>query len=349
MFRPAILFLAAVAMLMSHAFDDASPRCRGDEPASPAKRIRAGMIGLDTSHCTAFTRLFNDPKATGDVAAVEVVAAFPGGSEDISSSRDRVAGFTKDMREAGVEIVDSIDVLLTKVDVVLLESVDGRPHLAQARPVIAAGKPLFIDKPLAGSLADAIAIYRLAERHKVPVFSSSSLRFSPGIAGMKSDPQVGDVVGCVVHSPCSIEPHHPDLFWYGVHGVEMLYTIMGEGCQTVTRTHTEGTDVVTGTWRGGRVATYRGLREGKGDYGGIVYGSKGIAPIGKYEGYAPLCAEIAKFFRTREPPVSASETLELFAFMEAADESKRQGGKPVSIAEVMARAEKEAAERIDSP
>jgi predicted dehydrogenase len=307
------------------------------------------MIGLDTSHCVAFTRLFNDPKATGDVAAVEVVAAFPGGSDDIPASRDRIEGFTKQMREAGVEIVGSIDALLPKVDVVLLESVDGRPHLEQARPVIAAGKPLFIDKPLAGSLADAIAIFRLAEQHKVPVFSSSSLRFSPGIAGLKTDPRVGEVVGCTVHSPCSIEPHHPDLFWYGVHGVEMVYTIMGEGCQTVVRTHTDGADVVTGVWQDGRVATYRGIRGGKGDYGGVVYGTKGIVPIGKYEGYAPLCSEIAKFFRTREPPIAASETIELFAFMEAADETKRQGGKPVAIADVMARAEKEAAAKFETP
>jgi predicted dehydrogenase len=229
-------------------------------------------------------KLLNDAKATGDIGLVDVVVAYPGGSDDIPASRDRVAGFTKELREAGVEIVDSIDVLLTKCDVVLLESVDGRPHLAQARPVIEAGKPLFIDKPLAGSLADAMAIYRLAEKHQVPVFSSSSLRFGAGLANLTSDPKLGDVVGCVVHSPCAVEPHHPDLFWYGVHGVEMVYTIMGEGCETVTRTHTDGTDVVTGVWRGGRVATYRGQRDGKSDYGGIVYGSKGIAAIGKYEG-----------------------------------------------------------------
>ena len=349
LFRVALSLAVLAAASMTDAGVGTISRLRGDEPVAAAKTIRAGMIGLDTSHCVAFTRLFNDPQATGDVAAVQVVAAYPGGSDDIPDSRNRVEGFTNQMRDAGVEIVDSIDALLAKVDVVLLESVDGRPHLDQARPVIAAGKPLFIDKPLAGSLADAIAIYRLAEKQKVPVFSSSSLRFSSGIAALKSDPRVGDVVGCVVHSPCSVEPHHPDLFWYGVHGVEMVYTIMGEGCQTVVRTQTDGTDVATGVWRDGRVATYRGMRQGKADYGGVVYGTKGIVPVGKYEGYAPLCQEIATFFRTHEPPVAASETLELFAFMEAADESKRQGGKPVAIAEVMAKAEAEAAQKITTP
>ena len=50
-------------------------------------------------------------------------------------------------------------------------------------------------------------------------------------------------------------------------------------------------------------------------------------PSGGYGGYEPLVVEIAKFFKTGKPPVSAEETLEIFAFMEAADESKRKGGR----------------------
>jgi predicted dehydrogenase len=309
-------------------------------------KIRAGMIGLDTSHVVAFTKAFNDPKATGDVGSVDVVAAFPGGSPDIPASRDRISGFTKDVRGMGVEIVDSIETLLKKVDVVLLESVDGRPHLEQARPVIAAGKPLYIDKPVAGSLADAVAIFRLAERHKVPCFSSSSLRFSPGIMGMRNDPRVGEVLGCDAYGPCHLEPHHPDLFWYGVHGVETLYTIMGTGCETVTRTHADGVDFVTGSWKGGRVGTFRGIRAGKADYGALVFGTKGVVAAGRYEGYEPLVRAIARFFVTKDPPVSAAETIEMFTFMEAADESKRQGGKPVALQGVLEKAEREAIGKI---
>ncbi|MGD0043969.1 MAG: Gfo/Idh/MocA family oxidoreductase, partial [Isosphaeraceae bacterium] len=177
-------------------------------------------------------------------------AGYPGGSADIPSSRDRVAGYTKELHDKyGVEIVDSIDELLKKMDVVLLESVDGRPHLAQARAVFQARKPVFIDKPVGGALADAIAIYELARESGTPCFSSSSLRFSPGIAGMKNDPKVGDVIGCDAYGPCYLEEHHPDLFWYGVHGVETLFTIMGTGCQSVTRVQTEGTDLVAGVWK----------------------------------------------------------------------------------------------------
>jgi predicted dehydrogenase len=306
---------------------------------TPTVGLRAGIIGLDTSHVVAFTQLLNAPDPKPELAGVRVVAAFPGGSPDVSSSRDRLAGFTQDLREKfGVAIAGSIDELLSQVDVVLLESVDGRPHLEQARPVFRAHKPVFIDKPVAGTLADAIAIFELARETKTPCFSSSSLRFSPGIAAMRHRPKIGDVLGCDAFGPCHLEEHHPDLYWYGVHGVEALYTIMGTGCQTVARTQTDGTELVVGVWTGGRIGTFRGLRQGRAGYGATVFGTKGIAPAGNDAGYEPLVVEIVKFFKTGKAPVTAEETIEIFAFMEAADESKRQGGKPVKIESVMAQA-----------
>jgi hypothetical protein len=232
---------------------------RADSPPTD-RPLRAGIIGLDTSHVIAFTKTLNDPKASGELAGVRVVAAFPGGSADFPPSRDRVERFTQQVRDMGVEIVDSIPALLQKVDVVLLESVDGRPHLEQVRPVFAAGKPVFIDKPLAGSLADAIAIEELGRQHKAIWFSTSSLRFYPGIAAMRENEKVGKVTGCDAWGPCEIQPTHPDLYWYGIHGVETLYAIMGPGCQTVSRTHTDHTDEVVGVWKDGRVGTFRGIR-----------------------------------------------------------------------------------------
>ena len=287
----------------------------------------------------AFTKVLNDPDAKGDLAGIRVVAAYPGGSPDIASSRDRIEGFTRQLRdEFKVEIVDSIDALIGKVDVVLLESVDGRPHLEQVEPVLKAHKPVFIDKPVAGSLADAVRIFQLAEKYGTPCFSSSSLRFGPAIQALRTDPKVGEIVGCDAYGPSPTEEHHPDLFWYGVHGVETLFTVMGTGCTSVTRVSTEGTDLVAGTWDGGRVGTFRGIRQGKADYGAVAFGTKGISHAQGYGGYQPLLVEVCKFFRTGRPPVAAEETIEMFAFMEAADESKRRGGVPIAIADVMAKA-----------
>jgi hypothetical protein len=216
--------------------------------------------------------------------------------------------------------------------VVLLESVDGRPHLAQARPVIAAGKPLFIDKPMAASLADAMRIFRLAKEHNVPCFSASSLRFSPGFQAVRNGTAgFGQVRNCTAWGPVNVEPHHPELFWYGIHGVEALFTIMGPGCKTVTRV---APDKVVGTWRGGRQGTFLF----KGDYGATVEGTQKSGDAGTYGGYAPLLVEIVKFFKTGKPPVDADETLEILAFLEAAEQSKHQGGAPVVIEAVMNKA-----------
>jgi hypothetical protein len=308
---------------------------------APVKQLRVGIIGLDTSHATAFTQILNDDKATPDVAGCRVVAAYPKGSPDIKSSTDRVPAYTETVKKLGVEIVDSIETLLTKVDVVLLETNDGRPHFEQVLPVLRAKKPVFVDKPVAGSLRDAVAIFRAASVHGVPIFSSSSLRFSPGAQALRGG-KIGKITGCDAYSPCSLEATHPDLYWYGVHGVETLFTVMGPGCQSVSRLSTPGTDLAAGVWSDGRVGTFRGIRAGSGGYGGTAFGETGVEQIGPYGGYRPLMVEIVKFFRTGQAPVSAEETIEIFAFMEAADESKRQGGKPVDIKTVLDKARAEA-------
>jgi predicted dehydrogenase len=315
-------------------------------PPEAAPMLRAGIIGLDTSHVLEFTKILNNSNGTADLAGVRVVAAFPGGS-DIPASRDRRAKFTAEIKAMGVEIVDSIPALLDKVDVVLLESVDGRTHLEQVRPVFKAAKPVFIDKPLAGSLADAIAIAELGEQSKTPWFSSSSLRFGPATQAARTDPKIGEITGCSAWGPCHLEPTHPDLYWYGIHGVETLYAIMGTGCVTVSRTHTDGTDIAVGVWKGGRVGIFRGIRDGKQDYGAMVFGKTGIAEVGRNEGYRPLVVEIVKFFKTRRVPVDPKETIEMMTFMEGADESKREGGKPVQLAAVLAKAREQAKARAE--
>jgi predicted dehydrogenase len=314
---------------------------RAAEPAP----LRAGMIGLDTSHVPAFAKIFNNPKATGDLAGIKVVAGYPGGT-DIPASRDRVKGFTEQLRKMSIEIVDTIPKLLEKVDVVLLESVDGRIHLQEATPVIKAGKPLFIDKPAAGSLADAIAIYELAKKHNVPCFSSSSLRFAPGVQELLKNETLGTIAGAITWGSCSYQEGTPDMFFYGIHGIEPLYVLMGTGCETVTRIQTKDTDLVSGVWKDGRVGTYRGIRRNKADFGAIAFGSKGIVQAGREGGYEELCREIGRFFKTLKVPVQPEETIEIFAFMEAADESKRQGGAPVMLASVLAKARAEAAAKL---
>jgi hypothetical protein len=290
--------------------------------------LRLGIIGCDTSHVVAFTETLNNPEAKGHVAGGKVVAAYKGGSADIPSSISHVEDYSKTLREKyGVKIYDSIEELCKNVDAVLLESVDGRPHLAQVKPVLQAHKPVFIDKPMAASLPDVIEIFRLAKEANVPIFSSSSLRFARDTQAVHNG-SLGKVSYAETYGPCELEPHHPDLFWYGVHGVESLYTIMGTGCQTVQRQTTpDGKIEVVGTWSGGRKGVFR---EDKG-FHGLAKGEKGEAPAGSFDGYQPLVVAIVKFLETGVAPVNPEETIEIIAFMEAADASKKQGGAAVKI------------------
>jgi predicted dehydrogenase len=326
----AVLRAALPLLVLSVVLDAAA--------ADPAQPIRVGIIGLD-AHAVPFTRILSDPQTEAPLKDMQIVAAVPAFSSDIPFSADNIEKNTQAMRDMGVEIVVSIELMLSKVDAVMLLSIDGRTHLEQATPVLAARKPLFIDKPVAASLADIVRIFDLAERMGTPCFSNSSLRYSPGIAGMRADPRVGRVLGCDAYSSnAPLEPSHPDLFYYGIHGCELLFTIMGPGCQSVTRVRTATADLAAGTWEDGRLGTFRGILQGRTGFGATVFGDKGIAPAGEFGGYPPLLVEIAKFFRTGQPPFSAEQTLEIYAFMEAADESKRQGGVPVTLSSVLAAA-----------
>ncbi len=298
-------------------------------PAAAAD-LKLGLVGTDTSHVTGFAAAFNDPSSPQHVAGARIVAAYRGGSPDLPSSRDRIDNFTKQLQDKyGVEVVGSIAELCARVDGVLLTSVDGRVHLAQAREIIAARKPLFVDKPLASTLDDAREIARLAKAAGVPWFSTSTLRY--GIAPLKS----ADISGLDVWGPGPLEEHHQlDLSWYAIHEAEMLFTVLGRGCEEVTRTATPDADVVTCRWKDGRIGTMRALRPYS-DYGAVFFRKTAKGHDSEMKAVVPLPRaldeELVKFFQTGVPPVPNEDTLELMAFLDAAQRSKEAGGRPTRL------------------
>jgi len=313
--------------------------------AEPAA-IRVGIIGLDTSHAPAFVKLLNQENPPPELANSRVVAAYPWGSRTIESAYSRIPGYTEEVKELGVEVVDSITELLERVDAVLLLTNDGQPRLEQALEVFKAGKPCFVDKPVAASLVDTVAIYIAAEHYNVPMFSTSSLRYGEQTLAARAG-SAGEIHGADAHGPAvSRYPNHPDLYYYGIHAAEILFTVMGPGCQTVRRIETDSVDHVIGEWEGGRIGTMRGLRARRADFGGTVFGSTAIAPIGDRVSYEPLVVETVKLFRTGEVPIDKRETLEIYAFLSAADVSKAQGGAPVAIAPLLEEAHVQAHEKL---
>lgn len=313
------------------------------------KIIRIGIIGLDTSQVTMIISHINNIPGPGyDVVqplwdssfeGFRVTAAYPYGSKKIESSMKQIPTYVAKMKENNVELVDSIQALLSKVDAVMLMTFDGHPRVEQAMEVIKAGKPLFINKPFAASLKDVIKIMNEAKKHNCPIFSSSPTRYLKGAQAARNG-SIGDIMGADSYSGCPLEPSHPDFYWYGIHGIEILFTIMGKECQTVQRRHTPNTDHVVGIWDNDRIGTYRGIRKGKVTHSGVAYGLNEILPAGSFNdvGHRPLVIDMLKFFKTGISPVSVEETLAIHVFMEAADESKRQGGAPVSMKSVLAKA-----------
>ncbi|MFW6158722.1 MAG: Gfo/Idh/MocA family protein [Planctomycetota bacterium] len=289
--------------------------------------LKLGMIGLDTSHCPAFTRLLHDQENPHHVAGGRVVAAFPGGSDELEVSYSRVDKFTAQMRdELGVEIKDSIEAACEGVDAVLLESCDGRQHREQFETIAPYGLPVFIDKPLATTTDDAKRIVELADEHDAPFVSSSSARFSRGVVELGRGQ---DVQGCAAFGPASILDDFPGLFWYGIHVAEMIFAKMGRGCREVTVRKTDLADVATGVWDDGRVGVLYGHRIEKGPgFGCSVFYKGGVEQgVGRSEppGYALLLEPVLEFFRTGEPPVDPMETVEIVAFLEAANQSRESG------------------------
>lgn len=323
-----VLLLASLALLIP---------AQGLSQADSHAPIKVGIIGLDTSHVIAFTKSLNNPSDPQYVPGLRVVAAYKGGSPDIKESWSRVDKYTEELRDKWhVEIVKDIPTLCSKVDAVLLESVDGRPHLEQVKPVFAAHKPVFIDKPLAGSYQDGKEIAELGKAAGVPWFTASSLRFWSETARLEHPVGIGQLISYDVVGPTSRQPHEPSMFNYGVHAVEMLYQLMGSGCESVSMQTSGNEDVLVGRWKDGRLGVMRGFSSGLYAFSITAYGTKGIVhSVGKPEAYHELLQQIVKFFQTGVPPVDNNQSLECLAFMEAADRSVARGGVPVPLSEIM--------------
>lgn len=295
--------------------------------------LKAGLIGLDTSHSPAFTKLINDP---ANAKGVKVTHAYPFGSKRIESSASRIPQYTKEIQDLGVTVVDSLQKVIDASDVLMLMTNDGTLHLEQIEPVLRAGKPVYVDKPVAAGLPSVLKIYELARNHGVPIFSSSGLRYLEGAQKVRYENAIGKVTGAEAFSPQKTEPSHTDLYWYGIHGVEILYTIMGTGCKEIMRVTGSEQDLVIGKWEDGRIGTYKGDITGRQQYGGVAYGTEGTLSVGPFMGYKGLTDKIVEFFVQRKAPVDPEETLELYAFMEAADVSRDRKGAWVTLEEVVA-------------
>lgn len=295
--------------------------------------IRVGLVDFDTSHVAAFTQRLNHIGVGSEewVEGATVVAGFPGDSDMMP---ERIPGYVEQLTGYGVPLVESADDLLGRIDAVMITSQQGARHRERARPFLEAGLPTFIDKPFAGNVQDAEAIIALAHAHKAPLMSCSALRWAPEVQGaLQRRDEYGKILSADVWTTAMLHAGNPGLLQYSIHGVEILYTLMGVGCESVQAVFTPGGEVVTGLWGDGRIATVRGIRDGAGGFGLTAHYEKGhhAATVQSGGYYREMLRQIVGMFETRQEPIPTAEMREAIAFCDAAAESIARNGASVAL------------------
>ncbi|MDA0588492.1 MAG: Gfo/Idh/MocA family oxidoreductase [Planctomycetota bacterium] len=295
--------------------------------------LRLGIVDFDSSHSVEFARRFN--RKTHDreqfVDGAEVVVAWPGSSE---MAPERIPGFRSEIKSLEIPLVDSWQELIGQIDAVLILSLCGAAHLERVRPFLAAGIPAFVDKPFACSVADAREMIELAESNNVTMFNASGLRFAEEVLDVERNRKTfGTVQGAITYGPAKRADGNPGLFHYGIHSVEILFELLGTGCESVMTSCTDGAEVVTGRWSDGRLGTVRGSRSGATPYGFLAYCENGVLQrdVSTRFAYRNLCRKIIESFETETPAVSHESNLEVVQFVAASLESERRGGELVRL------------------
>jgi predicted dehydrogenase len=295
--------------------------------------LRLGIVDFDSSHCIEYTRRVNHVGLSADqyVDGARVVAGWPGTSD---MSPERIDGFRVQMADVGVEIVDSAEALVGRIDAVLILSLCGSAHLSRVRPFLEAGIPAYVDKPFACTVADAVEMVELARRTGTLLLHASALRFADEVHEFRRlSSRLGAVHGLLAYGPAKRAPGNPGLLHYGIHAIEVLYALMGPGCERVTAAHTDGADVVTGQWHDGRLATFRGARRGSTAYGLLGFCDQAVFRnhVSTQNAYRNLLRAVIESFTSGRPLVPHAETLEVTRFALAALESENRGGRPVDL------------------
>lgn len=294
---------------------------------------RLGIIDFDSSHCVEFTRRFNHVGMDADqvVEGARVVLGYPGTSLMFP---ERIPEHLPQVQACGVELVNDPADMFGRIDAVLILSICGAAHLERVTPFLRAGIPAFVDKPFACSLDDAQAMFRIARESGVSLWSSSGMRFASEILEFQQRSGLyGELHGVLSYGPAKRATGNPGLLHYGIHATEMLCTLMGPGCQSVTTQHVAGADVVCGEWADGRLATLRGLRVGSTAYGFTAFCQHGVIPqptSARYS-YRNLCANIVNTLQTGQPPVTPEQTFEVISFALAALDSEQAGGAKIPL------------------
>ncbi len=290
-----------------------------------------GIIGLDSSHAEAFSRILNGESEPFHIPDHPVIAAYPGErSEDFDMSYRRMDSITEAVtKDWGVRLCPDIPSVMKQVEGVFLEQVDARKRVEQFEAIASFGKPVFVDKPFALSSRDCRRMLSLAEEKGIPLLSASALRFADSLTEALRACEKYPIHGADFFGPMPFTATQNGYFWYGIHMADMLYRVMGRGCRSVRAVHEEHYDIITGIWKDGRLGTIRGLRTGSQNFGGSIFCGNTHVSVDvskdKRGYYESLLEAVIQMFDQGVSPVSLLELEEIIRFLEAANESRETG------------------------
>jgi predicted dehydrogenase len=322
------------------------------------KIYRIGLLGLDTPHASIFAGILNDPYNPQFIPGAEVVAAYPGGSADMPISANRVAGFTDELRKLQVEIIDDPMEVARRSDLLFITAADGRVHLDFLERTAKMGRPTFIDKPFATSIAQAEKILACADTHKVRLFASSAFRYAdPLVDFIVSAQALGErILECEMHCWLPIEETQGRYFWYGIHAVEMSQALFGDGAVSVSAAGKGDRDDLVIEYGDNRKTTIQGSRTDHAFWIQVRTDTRivkiDLGPAMQSLNARLLWAVLDVLSENRFPPLwrstdrgsvsgprpsrcidpSSQATLEVIRILEASGNSQAQG-KPVAVGE----------------
>ncbi len=290
-------------------------------------KIKVAFIGLDSSHSVELSRLVCSPDQPAEqkIEGLTVTACLR--FETPFQNKEGLDKRQAQLEAWGIKVTEDFDEAIADCDAIQVEINDPAYHLEYFQRVAALGKPIFLDKPLAGTLEDGREILRLARKHQTRVFSSSSLPLFPAVgaavdklAALGEPVLFGHTFGALGKASAG-----DSLIWYGVHSFEMLQRVMGCGAERVFAIDNGQSVVSTIEYSGNRRGVVESTRSSW-RYGGRVQSEKNVefflvnGPL-----YYYLMKEIRAFFQGGPAPVSMEQTFEGLAMMVAASKSIATG------------------------
>lgn len=288
------------------------------------KKIKAAIIGLDTSHSIQFSMrtMAKDCDPEQRVEGLEILSCmrFETPFQDKKGLDERTA----QLEEWGVKVTESFEEAVEGAEALLLEVNDPALHVEYFEKAAKLGLPIFLDKPLADNMANGLEIARLVKKYNVRMFSASSLRFINSME--ESISKFEDIQCASIFGPLGIAPTGESVVWYGVHAFEILQRIMGCGAESVTAVNDEKGVVAVVHYKDGRRGVIE-LAKGAFVYGGNVRtdSDKDVFLCDMTYAYKGLLDRIVAFFNGGPAPVEFDDTLEIMNLLDTTVRSMKSG------------------------